>query len=159
MVKYAMNQIGEVRDPRIQNNIILLTIKEVKNDYTSIWLSEINDFYFTKISTHLIGIDTEKVMTSIITLSIDYYIHVTDTLPGVIYISESILSRRNEIKKRSYISYNYENTFLQMKYRRNDGYGEWVNMGPNTSLIIGFIYPQKPTQHQFQFKPQVLIHC
>ncbi|KII74145.1 hypothetical protein RF11_01797 [Thelohanellus kitauei] len=124
---WALVKIDDIRKIIAQNQMIFVVLKEEKKHTTSIWLSEINDLKFTKMSSLIMGVDLDNENTVSDTVKIDHNIKLSDKLPGLIFVSQ--ITRRDGKKlKLTTVSYNYGNTFLPLKYKPYQGHCEWTSI-------------------------------
>ncbi|KII68888.1 hypothetical protein RF11_03793 [Thelohanellus kitauei] len=105
--------------------MILVILKEEQKSTTSVWLSEINDLKFTKISTMMLGVDWDREDASN-SIKIEYHINMIEKLPGLVFISQ-VTRRDGKTRKLTTVSYNYGNTFIPLKYKSQKGHCEWVS--------------------------------
>ncbi|KII68884.1 hypothetical protein RF11_03788 [Thelohanellus kitauei] len=118
-------KISEIIDVNVQNSIVLVTLKQFKHEYASVWLAELADLNFTQISINILGADSDESLRGLLISKIDYYTSLINKLPGIIIVSQIVRNKKDEIKKLSMISYNFGNSFLPLKYKSDAGYCDW----------------------------------
>ncbi|KII68899.1 hypothetical protein RF11_03807 [Thelohanellus kitauei] len=122
--------IDDITNVSVQNQMILVRLIEEKKSTVSVWISDINDLKFTKISSLMLGVDTDGYKTSYGYIKIDYNFYCIEKMPGLIFISQA--SDRDGIKQKlTTVSYNYGNTFVPIKYKPRMGHCEWVTLTNN----------------------------
>ncbi|KII65741.1 hypothetical protein RF11_04373 [Thelohanellus kitauei] len=120
--------LEDILDVSIQNQIVLVTTKGKYNGFESVWFAELQDFVFTKVSTHIIGVDLDDEIINVLIDKIHFNTAMVERLAGIIFISYIIENRDKSIQKHTVISYNYGNSFLPLKYKTNDGLCEMVDI-------------------------------
>ncbi|KII66080.1 hypothetical protein RF11_08741 [Thelohanellus kitauei] len=101
--------------------MIYLTLKDRKQ-ISSIWLGDISDFRFTKISDGILGYDPDAASTSLSIRRIDYFIHVLNKLPGLIHVTQVAQFYPRGMEQDTLISFDNGNTYLRLKYVKNGRY-------------------------------------
>ncbi|KII68907.1 hypothetical protein RF11_03815 [Thelohanellus kitauei] len=119
--------IDDITNVSLHNQMILVMLREEKKRTVSVWISEIYDLKFTKISSLMLDPDTNGFMNSYGYIKIDYNFKWIEKLPGLIFISQ-VTRKDGKEQKLTMVSYNYGNTFLPIKYKPRQGHCEWVNV-------------------------------
>ncbi|KII71724.1 hypothetical protein RF11_08359 [Thelohanellus kitauei] len=119
-------EIDKVIDVQIHKNLVLVVLVEQTKDWASVWMAEIHDLNFAKISANMYGIDTTYSAESLYIKKIEYFVGVFDKLPGTIYVSEITHPKHSGIEKMSAVSFNYGKSFLPLRYNMNSEPIGWV---------------------------------
>ncbi|KII71471.1 Low-density lipoprotein receptor-related protein [Thelohanellus kitauei] len=105
----------------IQNQIVLVTAMGEYNGFESLWLAEVPDFVFSKISSHIMGFDQDNDIPWLLYGRIQFFATFIEKFTGIIFVSYTIQSDGQGIHKHTVISYNNGNSFLPLKYKTKDG--------------------------------------